>query len=262
MLQLKQSTAAVIPVYLADLTDGYTPETAVTAPTIYLTKNGGTPAVPSLGTWAELHATNMPGWYTVALDTTDTATLGFLGVDVIKTGTSRHFATVVQIVANIASDIKADTAAILLDTGTDGVVVPAATIDQIVDEVWDEATSGHQTAGTTGKALTSATAAADPWAVDLSTYADDTAGEALYRVTRGAGRNQATVTIQDTDDQPVAEVTVDVYDESAPTATAFVTNGLTDANGQVNFYLPTGTYYYWAWKRGYRFTQGVQLVVS
>lgn len=262
MFEIKQGAVQKVPVYLADATDGYTPETGIAAPTIYLTKNGGTPAVPNDGTWAELSAANMPGWYTVQLNATDTNTLGFLGIDVFKSGTSRHFATVVQIAENIASDIKSDTAAILADTGTDGVVLPAATIDQIVDEVWDEATSGHQTAGTTGKALTSATAAADPWAVDLSTYAADSAGEALYRVTRGAGHYTKTVTIQDTDDQPVAEVSVDVYTTNEPDDAVFVTGGQTDASGQVTFYLPAGTYYYWAYKRGYRFSGGVEFTLS
>lgn len=262
MFEIKQSTTQKVPVYLADATDGYTPETGVATPTIYLSKNGGTPAVPSLGTWAELSASNMPGWYTVELNGTDTNTLGFLGMDVFKSGTSRHFATVVQIVANIASDIKTETAAILADTGTDGVVLPAATIDQIVNEVWDEATADHQTAGTTGKALTSATAAADPWDVDLSTYAADTAGEALYRVTRGAGRHDKTITIQDSDDVAVLEALVDVYTTNSPDDTVFVTSGMTDANGQVTFYLPDGTYYYWAYKRGYRLSAGVAFTVS
>lgn len=261
MLQIKQGTVQKVPVYLADLTDGYTPETGVSAPTIYLTKEGGTPAAPNSGTWAEIGA-NMPGWYTVNLDATDTGTLGFLGLDVIKTGTSRHFASVFMIVANIASDIKSDTAAILADTGTDGVVLPAATIDQIVDEVWDEATSGHQTAGTTGKALTGATAAADPWAVDLSTYASGSAGEALYRATRGAGRHDKIITIEDSDDTPAQDAVVDVYSTNEPDNTVFVTSGTTDANGQVTFYLPDGTYYYWAYKRGHRLPMGVEFTVS
>lgn len=262
MLNIKQGTVQKIPVYLADATDGYTPETGVTTPTIYLTKDGGTPAVPSSGTWAELHATNMPGWYTVNLDATDTGTLGFLGIDVFKSGTSRHFATVVQIVANIASDIKTETAAILADTGTDGVVLPAATIDQIVDEVLDELLSAHLISGSVARGIAGATAAADPWAVDLSTYAADTAGEALYRVTRGAGRHAKTITVQDSDDNPVLEAQVDVYTTNSPDDTAFVTNGETDANGQVTFYLPDGTYYYWAYKRGHRLSAGVAFTVS
>jgi len=85
--------------------------------------------------------------------------------------------------ASVSADlaaIKGDTAAILLDTGTDGVVIPAATIAAIVDAVWDEATSGHSTAGTTGKALTDAGSAGDPWSTTLpGAYAAGTAGYIL-----------------------------------------------------------------------------------
>lgn len=60
--------------------------------------------------------------------------------------------------ASISADIAtvdANVDAILLDTGTDGVLLAAtATSAQLVDDIWDEATSGHSTAGTTGKALT------------------------------------------------------------------------------------------------------------
>jgi hypothetical protein len=40
-------------------------------------------------------------------------------------------------------------------------------IDALVDSVWNEPTSGHQVAGTTGKALTDAGSAGDPWATSL-----------------------------------------------------------------------------------------------
>jgi len=83
--------------YLVDETDGYTPETGVAAPTIYLTKNGAAAAVPSDGTWAEISAANMPGWYSVQLDATDLNTVGLLGMNVIKAGVSRHFPEVIRI---------------------------------------------------------------------------------------------------------------------------------------------------------------------
>lgn len=78
-------------VYLVDATDGYTPKIDVASPTIYITKNGGTPAPPNDGTWTQLDSTNMPGWYTVQLDGTDTNTVGEIGGDVIKSGVTRHF---------------------------------------------------------------------------------------------------------------------------------------------------------------------------
>lgn len=49
-----------------------------------------------------------------------------------------------------------------------------------VDDIWDEATSGHSTAGTTGKALTDAGSAGDPWSTAVpGAYSSGTAG---YRI--------------------------------------------------------------------------------
>jgi hypothetical protein len=53
----------------------------------------------------------------------------------------------------------------------------------IADAVWDEATSGHTTAGTTGKALIDSGAAGNPWAADLVTgYSGTQAGNILNNV--------------------------------------------------------------------------------
>ena len=84
--------------------------------------------------------------------------------------------------ADIAADIialKAETALILADTGTDGVLLAAtATSAQLVDDIWDEdVDSSHQTAGTAGKKLDDAGAAADPWSTALpGAYGAGTAG--------------------------------------------------------------------------------------
>jgi len=56
-------------------------------------------------------------------------------------------------------------------------------IAAIVDAVWDEATAGHTTAGTTGKALIDSGAAGNPWSTDLSTgYSGTQAGNVLNSV--------------------------------------------------------------------------------
>lgn len=73
----------------------------------------------------------------------------------------------------------------------------------LIDAVWDEATSGHSTAGTTGKALTDASSAGDPWSTAIpGAYSAGTAGSRLGKlpdVTAGgaggvfiAGSNAAT----------------------------------------------------------------------
>ena len=86
--------------------------------------------------------------------------------------------------ANGFANIKSDTAAILVDTGTDGVVVAAASKTGYrlsttgVDDIWDEALAGHSTAGSAGKALSDAGSAGDPWSTALpGAYGAGTAGK-------------------------------------------------------------------------------------
>jgi hypothetical protein len=54
------------------------------------------------------------------------------------------------------------------------------TLAAITDAVWDEPTAGHTTAGTTGKALTDAGSAGDPWGTTLpGAYGAGTAGKII-----------------------------------------------------------------------------------
>lgn len=73
-----------------------------------------------------------------------------------------------------------------LDAQVSTVGGGSLTAAAIADAVWDEATSDHQTAGTTGKALTSASAAGDPLLNTVpGSYASGTAGYALGRIGSG-----------------------------------------------------------------------------
>ncbi|HLP41563.1 MAG TPA: hypothetical protein VK465_08665 [Fibrobacteria bacterium] len=76
----------------------------------------------------------------------------------------------------------------------------------IADAVWDEATSGHSTAGTTGKALIDAGSAGDPWATALpGAYGAGTAGKILGDNLNATVSSRATQT--SVDDVPtVAEM--------------------------------------------------------
>jgi|TARA_R110002051_G_scaffold163778_4_gene235000 hypothetical protein len=74
-------TTAAPPVY----------EASISSPTIEISKNGGAYAAASDGTWTEVS----DGDYTVTLNATDTDTVGWLMVRVVKTGAeSRVFTTV------------------------------------------------------------------------------------------------------------------------------------------------------------------------
>lgn len=87
--------------------------------------------------------------------------------------------------ASVSEDIaavKVDTAATLIDTaeiGTAGAGLTNITLNAAsVDLIWDEPTVGHATAGTTGKALTDAGSAGDPWSTALpGAYGAGTAGK-------------------------------------------------------------------------------------
>jgi len=264
-MQIKQGTTAFVYVYMVDSTDGYTPETGVVSPTIYITKNGGTPALPSNGAWSELSAANMPGLYKVAFNTIDTDTVGPLAIDVVKAGVSRHFVAACYISAALTDDVKTDTADILTDTGTAGVLLAAtANSAALVDAVWDEPTAGHTGAGTTGKALTDAQGAGDPWSTNLpGAYTGSQAGRVIGRITQGSGANITTITVQNEDDVALEGVTVDIFDSSAPSDSAFITTGTTDTAGEISFYLPTGTYYAFRYLRGYSFSADpITVVVS
>lgn len=267
MQQIKQSTSAVVYAYLADGTDGYSPELeaaiipAGVYPTCYITKNGGAPVALTLSAanFAVLSDANLPGWYKLTLATADTNTLGPLGIDVYKSGVSRHFACVVDVVSSIAADVKSDTAAILADTGTDGVVVAAAEIAK----VWDEAIAGHLTAGSTGSKLNAATSVADPWSVELpGAYTGAAAGYKIGRVLSGLGAALTTLIVQDADDNPIEGVTVDFYTSSTPSDATFYTRAVSAAAGGVAVYLRSGTYYAYRFKRGYSFTDPVTITVA
>ena len=84
-IQLGQSQdAQKVPVTLVDATDNKALETGVSSPTIQISKNGGSYASASDGTWAEVGN----GDYTVRLNATDTSELGFLILRVEKTSVS------------------------------------------------------------------------------------------------------------------------------------------------------------------------------
>lgn len=167
--------------------------------------------------------------------------------------------------------------AILIDTDTtipgliSGLSIPS--VSSIVNGVWNEPTSGHSTAGTTGRALADASAAGDPWSIELpGLYTSGTAGHILGTnldaaisgvggaVGSGAIAYTETVTRSDTM-APLAGVDCWVSTDSAGSnvvAGVLVTN----AAGQVTFQLDAGTYYLWRQLAGYNFTNPITITVS
>jgi len=103
MFQVKQSEATAIrrriPVLLVDITDGFTPETGVTAPTINVSKNGATPA-SGAGTWAEIGN----GQYYYEFTSGEVSDLGWISVNIEKATVSRDYNAVIQVMAYDAMD--------------------------------------------------------------------------------------------------------------------------------------------------------------
>lgn len=329
MRLLKQSTARNVAVFITSSTDHVAGKTGLAAGlTIYACKDNGTPAAIT-PTVSEMDATNMPGWYNLALTTTHTNTLGDLALHI--TGTGADPADIVfQVVldlpgvaqtgdsfarlgapagASVSADVaavKAETASIQSDTNDLQSRTPAALVGgrmdvsvgamaanvmtaaaaaadlttelqsglatasalatvagyidtevaailaiaqkldtaleldgavyrftlnalelapsggasaaDIADAVWDEATAGHQTAGTTGKALTSASSAGDPWTTEFD---GKTAGEILQHLAAFAAGKTTIVKIG----SRRHTITFRAIDDSADRIVATVDNG-------------------------------------
>lgn len=123
--------------------------------------------------------------------------------------------------------------------GTDGAYTGTPpTVGAIADQVWDEAMSGHATAGSAGATLTTA---------------------ASHSTGAGAITWPYTIT-SSTTGLPIADVDVWVTTDLA--GSNVIASGRTNASGIATFYLDAGTVYVWRQKTGYTFTNPDTEVVS
>lgn len=142
-INLDETTAALrrVLVYLVDLTDGYTPETGVTTPTIEISKNGAAQGAGA-GSWTEIG----DGQYYYALTAGEVDTEGFLALRIVKAGVSREFSKEVEIVRAVATAaVVEDVAfgdAVWIDTtyGSAGTAFPLGTPIAPVDNLADALT--------------------------------------------------------------------------------------------------------------------------
>ena len=104
MFQIKQNEATAvrrrIPILLVDITDGFTPETGITAPTVNISKNGATVA-SGAGTFTEIGN----GQYYYEFTAGEVDTLGWIAVNVEKATVTRDYNAVVQVMAYDAMDV-------------------------------------------------------------------------------------------------------------------------------------------------------------
>ena len=117
-VEIKKDSTPVIYIVLVDSTDGCTPKTGMTAPTVYYVKQGGAATNLSSVTWVELDSANMKGLYSLALTGAMTDTPGNLIVYVTKTG-CRDFRASINIAANLESDTYGGVSTVI--TYTNGV---------------------------------------------------------------------------------------------------------------------------------------------
>jgi hypothetical protein len=98
MFYIKQNESIAarrrIAVLLTDITNGYTPETGVSSPTINISKNGDT-TFSGAGVWTEIGS----GQYYYELASSECDTLGWISLNINKATVSRDFNSVIHCVA-------------------------------------------------------------------------------------------------------------------------------------------------------------------
>lgn len=164
MIELKQSTALTVPFFAYDANGDGVTGIADGSWTKRISKNGAAFGAMTV-TISELEN----GWYSIPLSTSHTDTLGALAVSLSASGVKRVnllWRVTARITDDLATQASVDTIDDFLDTEiaaikakTDSLPAsPAATGDipsaaSIADAVWDEAQSGHTSAGTFGRYL-------------------------------------------------------------------------------------------------------------
>lgn len=145
-IKLSESTAARrrIPVLLVDSTDGFTPKTGQTAPTVTISKNGAT-AVSGAGTFTEV----ANGVYYYEFTVGEADTLGWIALNVQK-ATCRQYNAIIQV---MAYDYAAGTnlgLSNLNDTITSRMATFTYTAPPSVTDIWNTNVSGYTIAGYAG----------------------------------------------------------------------------------------------------------------
>ncbi len=262
-MYLKQSTAATVKLGpFVDSTDGNTAETGLTISQadVRLSKNGGDLAQKNDAT-ACTH--DELGVYDCPLNTTDTNTLGRLQLYVHEAGALPVWATYMVIPANVYDSLFGSD-----KLQTHLVEIDIDPLDDIADAVWDEALGPHLITGTVADALADAAGAgsgSDPWETTLpGDYDPNTAGwilgtrldaqvSSISGNNPGAGANEWTYTLTDAlTANPIPDA--DVWVSTDAGGSSVVASGRTDQNGQITFYLDSGTVYIWRQKSGWNFT--------
>lgn len=297
MQWLKQSTAVTLKIGpFVDEDDGKTAETGLTISQadVRLSKNGGNIAQKNESTSC---THDEIGIYGCPIDATDTDTLGRLQLFVHESGALPVWHEFMVVAANVWDSLfgadylqvdtiqvsgdataadnlelqydttgligatfpatQATTDAILVDTGTTLPAEHAALPAANADAVWDEALADHDVEDSVGNVLNDLTEEAD------GTYRFTSAAliQAPTIGSPGAGAIEFTYTLTSSiDSNPIVEASVWVTSDLQ--GTTILASGTTDINGEVVFYLDSGTIYVWRAKSGWNFDNPDTEVVS
>lgn len=155
MFQIKQNEATAvrrrIPILLVDITDGFTPETGITAPTVNVSKNGAAVAAGA-GTFTEIGN----GQYYYEFTTGEVDTLGWIALNLEKATVTRDYNAVIQVMAYDAMDVVrlGLTAIPNIAQGTTGAISTGNATGQVTVATNNDKTgyalSGAQTFNMTG----------------------------------------------------------------------------------------------------------------
>lgn len=121
----KEDTNDYVSFYAYDSTDHITPKTGLSSFTVYYSLNNGAAAAMTTPTVAEKDATNMPGWYHLAIDETEmVSSEGELSLD-IKTSGMDNVPSKVDIIGNTTKEVY-DAVAALNDISVANIIAGIA----------------------------------------------------------------------------------------------------------------------------------------
>lgn len=193
-------------------------------------------------------------------------------------GTNAATTITTALTANVIGNITGNLSGSVGSIGTDGIDAAALKTDavaEIADGVWDEAQSGHTTAGTFGKYLDSQISLISLAGIANAIWDEPQSGHTAagtfgyyldvqvsgYTSLWGAGAITFTVTVQDGGASPIEGCDVWVTSDAGG-SNVVAGKSTTDALGQIVFYLDAATYYLWKQVSGWNFTNPESITVS
>jgi hypothetical protein len=191
MFQIRQNESTATrkraPILLVDATDGFTPETGVTSPTITISKNGAA-GIGGTGTFSEVSN----GIYSYEFAASEIDTLGWIALNVRKTGVTRDYNAIIQIMSYDYADVVNLGLTSLPDVaiGSTGALLTSYTSNGAIDVTSTGAVNNVETVvgGVTLAAGTGTSVAYDVWNFDITGIgATNIAGGALEAAASASG---------------------------------------------------------------------------